>query len=316
MSTSKLSALFLVAALGVTGCAKSTDLGRMQEETLSIVKLHDHEVRVLQDRADALMTRGRALGPAVPNLADAGRLMNDARTELTKLRALVSGAPTALSKGNGEEVQRASDELLEGLESGEITVRANLAAFDSWLMTAEQRAVAAPVTPAPAAPPAVVDETPAAAPAFEAKLSTGVEIKGNAAGLETGLIGFLQDANRPVDKTTWFDFDRLVFQTGSAELDAAKSKAQLDNLVAILAAFPTVKLKIGGYTDNTGSPAGNKTLSAARAEHVKTALVAGGVKIERLESEGYGSDFPICAANDTDECKAKNRRISVRVTAK
>ena len=36
----------------------------------------------------------------------------------------------------------------------------------------------------------------------------------------------------------------------------------------------------------------------------------------RLEAEGYGAEHPVCAANDTDECKAQNRRIALRVTAK
>lgn len=319
MSTSKLSSLFLAAALAVSGCAKSTDLGKMQEETSAIVQQHAGEIEVLQRRADALMMRGRDLGSDAPGIADAGRLLSEARAELDRLRAHVTGSTSvlgnAVKSGSLEEVQRASDETLEKLEAGEIAVRANLAAVDNWLMAAENRKGAA-ATAAPAR--TLVDESPAPAspPQFTAKLPSGVGIVGNADGLENGLLGFLQDAKRAVDKTTWFDFDRLVFQTGSAELDAERSKPQLDNLSAILAAFPAVKLKIGGYTDNTGAPAANKTLSAARADHVKAALVASGVAADRLEAEGYGSDFPICAANDTEECKAKNRRISVRVTAK
>jgi K(+)-stimulated pyrophosphate-energized sodium pump len=37
-----------------------------------------------------------------------------------------------------------------------------------------------------------------------------------------------------------------------------------------------------------------------------------GIAKERLESEGYGEQFPV-ASNDTEEGKAKNRRIVVRV---
>ena len=35
-----------------------------------------------------------------------------------------------------------------------------------------------------------------------------------------------------------------------------------------------------------------------------------------IASEGYGSDHPVCAANDTPECKAQNRRVDIRVTKK
>ena len=167
MSTSKLlSSLFLVSVLAASGCEKSTDLGRMQEETLSVVKLHATEIEVLQRRADALMARGRNLGGDAPGIADAGRLLSEARAGLDQLRAQLTAAPSMLGNavkgGEVEEVLRASDEMIEKLDKGEITVKANLAAVDSWLMNAENRTVMTPPPP-PARPP--VDETPVPAPA-------------------------------------------------------------------------------------------------------------------------------------------------------
>jgi outer membrane protein OmpA-like peptidoglycan-associated protein len=50
-------------------------------------------------------------------------------------------------------------------------------------------------------------------------------------------------------KSTWFTFDNVNFKSGSStELDA-NSIGQLDNILAILKAFPESKIKIGGYTD-------------------------------------------------------------------
>ena len=95
----------------------------------------------------------------------------------------------------------------------------------------------------------------------------------------------------------------------------AKSNEQLVNLSEILAAFPNAKLKIGGYTDNTGDEAANMKLSADRANAVRNALMLMGMDGARLEAEGYGSQHPV-ADNATDEGRAKNRRIAVRVTAK
>jgi outer membrane protein OmpA-like peptidoglycan-associated protein len=40
-----------------------------------------------------------------------------------------------------------------------------------------------------------------------------------------------------------------------------------------------------------------------------------GVKADRLDAEGYGPQYPV-ATNDTEEGRAQNRRISVRVMAK
>ena len=74
-----------------------------------------------------------------------------------------------------------------------------------------------------------------------------------------------------------------------------------------------MKLKIGGYTDNTGAAAANKTLSKKRADAVVAALVAAGGDKARLAAEGYGQEHPVCPANDTEECKAQNRRIDVNV---
>lgn len=149
---------------------------------------------------------------------------------------------------------------------------------------------------------------------FTRKLSTGVELNIPETGIENQLITFIEDANKPVDKTTWFNFDRLLFETASATLKP-ESQEQLKNMVEILKAFPAVELKIGGYTDNTGKADANMKLSAARANNVMAELVKLGVDAARLKAEGYGDQFPV-ATNDTDEGRAQNRRISCRVTKK
>ncbi|MCC6278977.1 MAG: DUF937 domain-containing protein [Saprospiraceae bacterium] len=155
----------------------------------------------------------------------------------------------------------------------------------------------------------------AATAAYMKKLASGFEIKGNANGIESQLIAFIEDASKPVDKTTWFNFDRLTFNTGSAEIDMEKSRAQLTNIYEVLKAFPKVKLKIGGYTDNVGKEAANLKLSTERAKATVAALVAMGIEKGRLTPEGYGSQHPV-ASNDTEEGRAQNRRIAVRVTEK
>ena len=162
---------------------------------------------------------------------------------------------------------------------------------------------------------AMADSTASKVSGFFKKLSSGFELRGDSTGIESGLVSFI-DSDKAVDKTTWFDFDHLNFKTGSAELDMDASKNQLSNINEVLKAFPAVHLKIGGYTDNTGGQDANVKLSQARADNVMAALVSMGTDASRLAAEGYGPQFPVCAANDTDECKAKNRRIAVRVTAK
>ena len=116
-------------------------------------------------------------------------------------------------------------------------------------------------------------------------------------------------------KDNWITLDRTYFKTGSDELTEG-SEQQLKNIVAILKAYPKVAIRLGGYTDNTGSAEGNLKLSERRANSVLNKLVALGANKAQLSAQGYGQEHPICEANDTDECKAKNRRIDIRLTAK
>ncbi|RYC69926.1 MULTISPECIES: sodium-translocating pyrophosphatase [Spirosoma] len=140
-------------------------------------------------------------------------------------------------------------------------------------------------------------------------LLTGVDVD----GIEASLLNFIK-SDKPVDKTTWFDFDRLTFETGSATLKP-ESQEQLKNIAEILKAYPNVSVKLGGYTDNTGNADANLKLSGDRAQSVKKELTALGIAADRLESEGYGQEHPV-ASNDTEEGRAQNRRISIRVTKK
>ncbi|MEI7586925.1 sodium-translocating pyrophosphatase [Runella sp.] len=147
------------------------------------------------------------------------------------------------------------------------------------------------------------------------KLDNGLEmnIAANGNPIEVGLIDFIR-SDKPVDKTTWFDFDRLLFETGKSTLKP-ESQEQLKNVSEIMKAFPAVNIKLGGYTDNTGDANANLKLSADRAKAVEGELVAMGVATERIDSEGYGDQYPV-ADNTTEEGRAKNRRISIRVTKK
>jgi OmpA-OmpF porin, OOP family len=146
------------------------------------------------------------------------------------------------------------------------------------------------------------------------KLPDGTELNAPRLGVENRLILFIQDVHQDVKKDVWFDFDRLLFETGKATLEPA-SDDQLHNVAAILKAYPKVSIKIGGYTDNTGDKAANQKLSEERAQNVKGELEKLGVDPSRLAAQGYGEDHPI-ADNATEEGRQKNRRISMRVTAK
>jgi outer membrane protein OmpA-like peptidoglycan-associated protein len=149
---------------------------------------------------------------------------------------------------------------------------------------------------------------------FSKKLPSGIELNIPELGVENKLIAFIDDAQRPVDEKLWFSFDRLTFETGQATLKP-ESQEQLKNIAEILKAYPKVTIKLGGYTDSTGDPQANLKLSQQRADAVMADLVKLGVDAGRIKAEGYGQEHPV-ADNSTEEGRAKNRRIDIRVTGK
>jgi outer membrane protein OmpA-like peptidoglycan-associated protein len=149
---------------------------------------------------------------------------------------------------------------------------------------------------------------------MKVKLPDGSEINVPSRGVEARLVSYLNDNTAPVSDATWFDFDRLLFDTGSATLQPA-SQDQLTNIAGILKAYPQVKIRIGGYTDNTGDPAANVQLSQQRADSVMAQLTQLGVDPSRMSAKGYGQEDPV-ADNSTEEGRQKNRRISLRVIEK
>ncbi len=109
-----------------------------------------------------------------------------------------------------------------------------------------------------------------------------------------------------------FTFKGLTFATGSAQIDA-KTASEIDNVAAILKAYPDVKIAVSGYTDNTGDAAKNVALSQARAESVKARLMGkNGIDGSRISTKGYGDANPV-ASNDTPEGRKQNRRIEVSI---
>jgi outer membrane protein OmpA-like peptidoglycan-associated protein len=119
------------------------------------------------------------------------------------------------------------------------------------------------------------------------------------------------------------DLKRSLDETGKAiiyvnfEFDRADlrpdAKPVLDSVYALLKAEPSLRLSIGGHTDNQGSSAYNQALSEKRARAVREALVARGLRdtdAKRLDAAGFGSSMPI-ADNGTEDGRARNRRVEL-----
>ncbi|PSC04576.1 hypothetical protein SLNSH_12395 [Alsobacter soli] len=103
----------------------------------------------------------------------------------------------------------------------------------------------------------------------------------------------------------------VYFETGKASLDA-DAAGLLDAIAGTALRCPEAAFTISGHTDSTGSPEANMELSRRRAEAVAAWLAEAGVNRARLSAAGFGEERPV-ASNDTEEGRAKNRRIDIEV---
>jgi OmpA-OmpF porin, OOP family len=102
----------------------------------------------------------------------------------------------------------------------------------------------------------------------------------------------------------------ILFDTGKATIKPESAQA-IGEIAKLLKADPALKIHVVGHTDNVGGVDSNIRLSQERAEAVLQALVRDqGVAASRLKSYGCGQFAPV-ASNDTEEGRAKNRRVEL-----
>lgn len=103
----------------------------------------------------------------------------------------------------------------------------------------------------------------------------------------------------------------VTFEFNSAVL-TAEGKVVLEPAVKFLLNQPQLRTEIAGHTDSIGSEAYNLKLSRQRAESVRAYLVSRGVSPAQLSAAGYGETRPV-ASNQTDEGRARNRRVELSI---
>ena len=107
----------------------------------------------------------------------------------------------------------------------------------------------------------------------------------------------------------------VLFKTNDATL-LPESFPILDEVVKLLLAHPKIQdVVIEGNADDTGTREWNMRLSHHRAESVVRYLVKKGIARRRLRAVGFGDTRPL-SADRTEEARAKNRRVEMRIPAK
>ncbi len=107
-----------------------------------------------------------------------------------------------------------------------------------------------------------------------------------------------------------FEIKNLFFEKGTSILTSTSNKA-LDELAKALMDNPSVAIQLNGHMDKFGDEIAEKQISKERAKAVYDYLKAKGVTNQMI-FKGMGSTQPI-APNDSEEYKAKNRRVEVSI---
>jgi OmpA-OmpF porin, OOP family len=102
----------------------------------------------------------------------------------------------------------------------------------------------------------------------------------------------------------------ITFEKGHSYI-TPQSYAELNRLAQFLFKHPEIVIQINGHSDNTGGKFKNQKISEQRARMVFEYLISKGVQ-NKMSFKGFGSDFPV-ATNDSEEGKAKNRRVEFEI---
>ncbi|MFW5819730.1 MAG: OmpA family protein [Bacteroidota bacterium] len=114
----------------------------------------------------------------------------------------------------------------------------------------------------------------------------------------------IKPGEKVVLNNVFFNFDKATIRD--------ESEVELKKTYEFLSENPSLRVKIGGHTDNIGSAEYNDDLSRRRAKAVVDYLIKKGVDPARLEYEGFGASQPI-ADNSTEKGRAKNRRTELEI---
>ncbi|NOS56823.1 MAG: OmpA family protein, partial [Cyclobacteriaceae bacterium] len=83
-------------------------------------------------------------------------------------------------------------------------------------------------------------------------------------------------------------------------------------VITLMKENPTLKVEIDAHTDDIGSDNYNLILSNKRAKSVMEYLTQNSIPVERFSAKGYG-ETQAKFKNDSDENRAKNRRVELKI---
>jgi outer membrane protein OmpA-like peptidoglycan-associated protein len=243
----------------------------------------------------------------------------DVKMEFTFARGAVEHAEDArLVTLRKEAEQRQQEQQKAKVAAQEQAQQAKEQAEQSQLQAAQSQAQANAASEAKAEAEAAKAKADAEAANARAQAAEANQRADNSAASEQALRDRLLKQLNTVLQTTEtarglvINLSDVLFDTGKYTLKP-NTQVSLAKVATILELYPGLKVQVEGYTDSTGSPALNQTLSENRAGAVKNFLVQNGVSQDNATAMGYGATNFV-ADNTTTAGKAQNRRVELIVS--
>jgi outer membrane protein OmpA-like peptidoglycan-associated protein len=105
----------------------------------------------------------------------------------------------------------------------------------------------------------------------------------------------------------------LYFDTNKREISLTPEQQKyFEDLKLFLTQKPDAVISVTGHTDDRSNLKYNQRLSRKRAEFVRDFMVQNGIPVKNIKAVGMGPNVPL-ASNDTEEGRAKNRRVEVKI---
>lgn len=104
----------------------------------------------------------------------------------------------------------------------------------------------------------------------------------------------------------------VVYFPVGGDVVSADGQRELNWFVQQMQPYPQATFNVQGFTDNTGSEAGNQALGQQRAANVAAYLNAQGIETARMQVTGFGQSDP-AGSNTSGQGRRDNRRVEVTV---
>jgi outer membrane protein OmpA-like peptidoglycan-associated protein len=280
--------------------AISREAVQTAEDARAIAVKKMDDVRLANERQDSADAQARTQGQA----DDATRRKEQAESDNARAQAAKARAESDTVNAQAAKVQAESDAAKARNDTADAQAATARAQSD---MAASQASSATALSAAQAdADRSRADTLKAQQTAQQAETDKAAM----RAKLSEQLNSILQ--TRDTARGLIVSMSDVLFDSGKYSLKSG-AREKLAKVAGILLAYPGLSVEVGGYTDNVGGDAMNRTLSEHRASSVRDYLVQQGVSSSSVSSRGFGSSLPV-SSNDNSAGRQQNRRVELLVS--